>query len=74
MMVNKFLVYWPMVAGHLSAKANARNFKTCLKGTSQQTLTSMIKSLGIKGYDEGGSILINKRGNPIVKSFVRYNN
>ena len=27
LMVNKFLVYWPIVCGHLSANANAGNSK-----------------------------------------------
>ena len=29
----------------------------------------MMKLLEIKGYDEGGSTPINKRGNPIVEKF-----
>ena len=65
--MNKFLVYWPIIACHLSVKENAGNFKKCLKGTSQKTLVAVMESLGIKGYDKGESIQINKCGNPTVK-------
>ena len=41
LMVNEFLVYWPIVCGHLSAKSNAGKFSKCLKGTSQKTLSSI---------------------------------
>ena len=41
--------------------------ETILKGTSQQTLVVTMNLLGIKGYDEGGRIPINERGNSIVE-------
>ena len=72
--VNKFLVYWPIVCYHLSAKVNAGNFRKYLKGTSQQILASMMESLGIKGYDKGGRIPTNQHGNPTVKKYVRHIN
>ena len=53
LMVNEFLVYWPIICGHLSGKENQGKFSEYLRGTSMKILASIMKSLGIKGFNEG---------------------
>ena len=59
-MLNEFLVYWPIICGNLSGKENQGKFSECLMGTSTKILASIMKSLGIKGFNEGSS------GNPLL--------
>ena len=70
MMVNEFLIYWPLVSGYLLRKEHTKHFKNCLKGSSQTTLKDLMSSLKIKGYDAGGHIPISKSGNPMFKNSI----
>jgi len=70
MMVNEFLIYWPLVSGYLHRKQHTKHFKNCLKGSSQTTLKDLMSSLKIKGYDAGGHIPISKSGNPMFKNAI----
>ena len=63
LMVNEFLIYWPLISIYLCGKEKSTTFRKCLKGTPQKTLLALMKSLGIKGFDDGGSLPINKHGN-----------
>ena len=67
LIANEFLIYWPLVSGYLCANEKSTIFRKCLKGTSQKTLLALMKSLGIKGFDEGKSLPINKHGNPMFR-------
>ena len=53
MMVNEFIIYWPLVSRYLLRKENHRHFKNCLKGSSQTTVKDLMASLKIEGYDAG---------------------
>ena len=70
MMVNEFLIYWPLVSGYLLRKEHTKHFKNCLKGSLQTTLKDLMSSLKIKGYDAGGHIPISKSGNPMFKNAI----
>ena len=71
MMVNEFLIYWPLVSGYLLWKENRTHFRCCLKDNSQKTLKALMISLGIKGFNAGGSLPISKNMNPMFKNMIR---
>ena len=68
LMVNEFLVYWPLVSGYLIHRTNRTNFVSCLKGSSQKTLKALMNSLEIKAYNDGGHFPVSKAGNPTLRS------
>ena len=67
LMVNEGLIYWPLASGYLCAEDNSTTSRKCLQGNSQKTLLAMMKSLGSKGFYDGGSLPINKHGNPMFR-------
>ena len=69
LMVNEFLIYWPLVSGYLLHKENVRHFKSCLKGSSQKTLKALMTSLDIKGFGAGGNLPLSNSGNPMFQKF-----
>ena len=69
LMVNEFLIHWPLVSGYLLRKENQRHFKNFLKGSSQKTLKALMTSLNIKGFDAGGNLPLSNTANPMFNKF-----
>ena len=69
LMVNEFLIYWPLVSGYLLPKENKHHFKDCMKGSAQKTLKALMSLLEIEGYDNGGHLPLSNTAISMFKHF-----
>ena len=73
MFVNEFILVWPFIVGfvcqhvkELKEGQTPPDYETFFVGNAKKTLRSLMKSLGIKGRDEGGLMPLNMKGKKIL--------
>lgn len=70
MFVNEFLLYWPFIMGFVRQHKKQLKpgqepivYENLFVGNAKKTLRKLMKSLGIKGFDENGWIPLKMKGN-----------